>query len=190
MIWVSPFPFCSGFVTQNKFRCVSVRPRRKFRVTLRGERSGSGRLPELRRFWICSEACRLERQVGRHRVYPYEVSRLRGYWPETPDLTEDRRLTARPAVLAKRTDSRTVPHFPSYNRRSGPHENSPTPLLLLPRTSRQSQPPWLWIAAARAPSRPGSFRSVSHDIKLCRPSSEPSPDLTFPWRGWQPRCSR
>lgn len=29
------------------------------------------------------------------------MSRLRRHWPETPDLTYDRRLTARPAVLAK-----------------------------------------------------------------------------------------
>ena len=28
---------------------------------LRGERSGSGRLPELRRYWICCEARGLER---------------------------------------------------------------------------------------------------------------------------------
>jgi hypothetical protein len=70
----------------------------------RGRRIGSGRLPELRRFWICCEARGLEREVRWRRVYPDEMSRLRGHRPEAPYLTYDRRLTARPAVLAKRTE--------------------------------------------------------------------------------------
>ncbi len=32
------------------------------------------------------------------------MSRLPGHRPETPDPTDDRRLTARPAVLAKRSE--------------------------------------------------------------------------------------
>jgi len=40
------------------------------------------------------------------------VSRLRGQWPEAPDLTYDRGLTARPVVLAKRTEPGRL-HFPS-----------------------------------------------------------------------------
>jgi hypothetical protein len=79
---------------------------------LRGERSGSGRLPELRRYWICCEARGLERKVRRGRVYPLEMSRLRGRRPETPNPTFDRRLTARPVVLAK-TFGTGPSHFPS-----------------------------------------------------------------------------
>ena len=74
-----------------------------FRNT-RGRRSGSGRLPELRRFWICCEARGLEREVRGCRVYPDKMPRMWGQRPEAPDLTYDRRLTARPAVLAKRTE--------------------------------------------------------------------------------------
>jgi len=70
----------------------------------RGRRIGSGRLPELRRFWICCEARGLEREVRWRRVYPDEMSRMRGHRPKAPYLTYDRRLTARPAVLAKRTE--------------------------------------------------------------------------------------
>ena len=69
-----------------------------------GERSGSGRLPKLRRFRICCETGGLERQVRRSRIYPNQVSCLRGHWPETPNPAYHRRLTARPAVLAKRTE--------------------------------------------------------------------------------------
>src|ERR1700752_3583970 len=50
--------------------------------------------------------------------------RLLGHGPETPDLTHDRRLTARPAVLAKRRAGPSP--FPSLGRRSGPTRISPT----------------------------------------------------------------
>jgi hypothetical protein len=41
------------------------------------------------------------------------MSRLRGQWPETLDSTFDRRLTARPAVLAKNVRTGSS-RFPSY----------------------------------------------------------------------------
>ena len=41
------------------------------------------------------------------------MSRLRGHRPEAPNLTFDRRLTARPAVLAK-TFGTGPSYFPSY----------------------------------------------------------------------------
>ena len=91
----------------------------------RGERSGSGRLPQLRRDWICCEACGLEWQVGRRRIYPLEMSCLRGYWPKTLNLTFDRRLTARPAVLAKAFGPGPS-FFPSLRLAVRPHvSNSP-----------------------------------------------------------------
>jgi len=40
------------------------------------------------------------------------MSRLRGHWPEAPNLTYDRGLTARPAVLAK-TYGTGLSFFPS-----------------------------------------------------------------------------
>jgi hypothetical protein len=86
-----------------------------------GERSGSGRLPKLQRFRICCETGGLERQVRRSRIYPNQVSCLRGHWPETPNPAYHRRLTARPAVLAKRTQPGSS-CFPSYEWRSGPYE--------------------------------------------------------------------
>jgi hypothetical protein len=69
-----------------------------------GESSGSGRLPKLWRFRIHCEAGGLEWQVRRRRLYPNRMSRLWGYGPETLHLSYSRRLTARPAVLAKRTE--------------------------------------------------------------------------------------
>ena len=41
------------------------------------------------------------------------MSRLRGHWPEAPNPAFDRRLTARPAVLAK-TFGAGPSYFPSY----------------------------------------------------------------------------
>jgi hypothetical protein len=65
-------------------------------------------MPELQRDWVSRDACGLEWQVGRRRVYPFEMSCLRGHWPEMLNPTFDRRLTARPAVLAKNVRSRAV----------------------------------------------------------------------------------
>jgi len=72
--------------------------------TLRGERSGTGRLPDLRGHRLCREASGLEREVRRRSVHPSEMLRLRGNRPQTLDPAHDCGLTARPAVLAKRTE--------------------------------------------------------------------------------------
>jgi len=66
---------------------------------LRGERSESGRLPELRRHWIHCEACGPERPGRGRCIYPCEMPGLRWYWPEAPEFSHRRGLTARPAVL-------------------------------------------------------------------------------------------
>ena len=74
---------CSGFVTPKKFGRFPPGSIDNASNT-EGERSGLGRLPNLRRFRICCEAGGLERQVRGHRLYPNEMSRLRGHRPETP----------------------------------------------------------------------------------------------------------
>ena len=63
--------------------------------------SGSEGLSALRRYRICCQACGHQWEVRRHRVYPSEVSCLRGQRTEKLDPTENRGLTARPVVLAK-----------------------------------------------------------------------------------------
>jgi len=68
-----------------------------------GERSGSERLPELRRERVYCKASRLERQGGRRCIYTSQMPCLRGNRPEKLDLTYSRGLTARSVVLAKRT---------------------------------------------------------------------------------------
>jgi hypothetical protein len=51
------------------------------------------------------------------------MSRVRRHGPETSYLTEDRRLTARPAVLAKRTEARIVKLPVPAVDDPGPHAN-------------------------------------------------------------------
>ena len=119
-------------------------------LTLRGERSGSGKLPELRRHRIHREASELERQVRRRRLYPYQMPCLRGHWPETPNLTYYRRLTARPAVLAKRGTGPS--YFPS---------NSPTVRTAPDDTRfRLSNPSRLSLSAAQSDSAFNSIATV------------------------------
>jgi len=57
------------------------------RLNSEGERSGSGRLSEVWRLWICSEAGRAEWQDRRHSVYPDQMPRLRRNRPEARNLT-------------------------------------------------------------------------------------------------------
>lgn len=108
-LWAWPM-ICSLFVFRNTKK--SPAHLRSFRRTmpsiLRGERSGSGQLPQMRRNRICCEAGGNERQIRWRRLYPIQMSRLRRHGPEAPHPTFDRRLTARPAVLAKTFGYRAV----------------------------------------------------------------------------------
>src|SRR5208282_6148421 len=63
--------------------------------------SGSEGLSALRRYRISCQACGHQWQVRGHRVYPNEMSCLRGQRTEKLDSAEYRGLTARPVVLAK-----------------------------------------------------------------------------------------
>ncbi len=63
--------------------------------------SGSEGLSALRRYRISCQACGHQWKVRGHRVYPNEMSCLRGQRTEKLDSAEYRGLTARPVVLAK-----------------------------------------------------------------------------------------
>jgi len=157
-----------------------------------GERSGSGRLPKLRRFGICCETGGLERQVRRSRIYPNPVSCLRGYWPETPNPAYHRRLTARPAVLAKRTGPGSS-CFPSYEWRSGGRTNSRSVVLDFSERSRQwrfrqCRQPLRQPGERPTPSRLDSSRWLWRDIKLCRPIAEQHRERLLASRNLQFRC--
>jgi hypothetical protein len=157
-----------------------------------GERSGSGRLPKLRRFRICRETGGLERQVRRSRIYPNQVSCLRGHWPETPYPADHRRLTARPAVLAKRTGPGSS-CFPSYEWRSGPDEQVSLWLGVSRMVSaisafRQCRQPSRRLAERAMPSRLDSARWLWRDIGLCRPTSVPHRERLSASKNLQFRC--
>lgn len=149
----------------------------------RGRGIGSGRLPELRRFWICCEARGLEREVRWRRVYPDEVSRLRGQRPKAPYLAYDRRLTARPAVLAKRTEPDRHTSRPTVD---GPAaRNLPVAGGFLTR----SLPLWCACAGAKTwPSPPDFFRWLSPDRGPYQPIPEPSRGWISLLRRWPLRC--
>ena len=100
-------------------------PRMKFgeKLIATGGMSGSEGLSALRRYRICCQACGHQWEVRRHRVYPNEVSCLRGQRTEKLDPTEYRGLTARPVVLAKTYEPGVVmvfrPKMTFLRRRTG-----------------------------------------------------------------------
>lgn len=67
--------------------------------SLRGERSESGRLPELRRHGIHCKACGSEWTVRGRCLHPRKMPGLWRHWPEASEFSHRRWLTARPAVL-------------------------------------------------------------------------------------------
>src|ERR1035438_1391106 len=80
------------------------------------------------------------------------MSRLRGHWPEAPNLTFDRWLTARPAVLAK-TFGTGPSYFPSDGSRPGPH-------VPRSRAHRLSLPAWYLDCRLRLPRHCRGLRSA------------------------------
>jgi hypothetical protein len=74
--------------------------------------SGSEELPALRRHRICCQARGQQWQVRGHRVYPIEVSGLRGKWTEKLNSTYNCGLTARPVVLARTYEPGSITYRP------------------------------------------------------------------------------
>ena len=101
-----------GFRNEKKSLKHLTRRSGKILLTLRGERSETGRLPELRRRGIRDQTVGVEWKVRRRGFHPHDLSCMSRQRKETSsDLTYNRRLTARPAVLAKRMgpDRQLVP---------------------------------------------------------------------------------
>ena len=72
-------------------------------------------------------------------MHSFQVPRSRRFFPEAPDLTYDRRLTARPAVLAKRTEPGRHTSRPTVD---GPGRTSSSDIARFPsRDSRGSSSP-------------------------------------------------